>query len=87
MMTTDGLTEAYNKRYLLDVLDRELLRARRSGRPLSVLMIDMDRFKEVNDTYGHPVGDDVLHELCPGCGGAAAATKCWPVTAARNSPC
>lgn len=64
MMTTDGLTETYNKRYLLDVLDRDISRARRTGQLVSVLMIDLDGFKNVNDTYGHPVGDDVLHQLC-----------------------
>ncbi len=64
MMTTDGLTEAYNKRYLLDVLDRDVARARRTGQLVSVLMIDLDGFKNVNDTHGHPIGDDVLHQLC-----------------------
>jgi diguanylate cyclase (GGDEF)-like protein len=64
MMTTDGLTQVYNKRYLLDVLDRELARAQRTGHPLSVLLLDLDHFKTVNDSYGHLAGDDVLQELC-----------------------
>lgn len=64
MMTTDGLTQAHNKRYLLDVIEREVLRARRTSRPLSVLMFDVDRFKTINDTYGHLAGDEVLSELC-----------------------
>jgi len=64
MMTTDGLTQAFNKRYLLDVAERELSRARRTGRPLSLLMFDVDHFKKVNDTYGHLAGDEVLSELC-----------------------
>ncbi len=64
MMTTDGLTQAYNKRYLLDVLERELARARRTGQPLSVLMLDVDHFKAINDTHGHLAGDEVLQELC-----------------------
>jgi two-component system, cell cycle response regulator len=64
MLTTDGLTEAYNKRYLLDVLDRDIARARRTGQLVSVLMIDLDGFKKINDTYGHPSGDDLLHGLC-----------------------
>ena len=63
-MTTDGLTQAYNKRYLLDVLEREVLRASRRGRPLSVLMFDVDHFKKINDTHGHLAGDEVLSELC-----------------------
>jgi diguanylate cyclase (GGDEF)-like protein len=64
MMTTDGLTEAYNKRYLLDVLDRDIARARRTGQLVSVMMIDLDGFKNVNDTYGHPIGDNVLQQIC-----------------------
>ncbi|HEX4146207.1 MAG TPA: GGDEF domain-containing protein [Pirellulales bacterium] len=64
MMTTDGLTEAYNRRYLIDILDRDVARSHRTGHPLSVMMIDLDGFKRVNDTYGHPVGDDLLHHLC-----------------------
>ncbi len=64
IMTTDGLTQAYNKRYFLEVADREFLRAQRNGQSLAVLMIDADRFKSVNDTYGHLAGDEVLSELC-----------------------
>lgn len=56
----DGLTGLYNHAYLQELLDRELERARRHGRALSVLMLDIDHFKEVNDRYGHPVGDTVL---------------------------
>ncbi len=64
IMTTDGLTQVHNKRYLLDVLKRESARARRTGHPLSVLLLDIDHFKAVNDTHGHLAGDDVLQELC-----------------------
>ena len=64
MMTTDGLTQAFNKRYLLDMAERELSRARRTGRPLSVVMFDIDHFKKINDTFGHLAGDEVLSELC-----------------------
>ena len=56
----DGLTGLYNRRYLDDVLNRELYRAERSGQPVSVLMIDIDHFKHFNDKYGHDVGDFVL---------------------------
>ncbi|MDB5306868.1 MAG: pleD 2 [Gemmataceae bacterium] len=59
----DGLTQAYNRRYLDEFLDREVTRSRRHARPLSVLMFDLDRFKELNDTHGHLCGDAVLREL------------------------
>ena len=63
MMTTDGLTQVHNKRYLLDVAERELRRTARTGKPMSLLMIDIDRFKLINDTYGHLAGDEVLIEF------------------------
>jgi len=64
MMTTDGLTEACNKRYLMEMLQRELKRAQRTQRSLSVVMFDVDHFKKINDQFGHLAGDDVLCELC-----------------------
>ena len=63
MMTTDSLTGVLNKRYFTDMLNRELRRSARSSTPLTVLMLDLDFFKQVNDTYGHLVGDDVLREF------------------------
>jgi diguanylate cyclase (GGDEF)-like protein len=66
-MTTDGLTQVHNKRYLLEVLERECHRARRTSRPLSLLLMDLDRFKLINDTYGHLAGDEVLAEFCRRC--------------------
>ncbi len=59
----DGLTNLHNRRYLTDFLERELARARRHARPLSVLMFDIDKFKSINDTHGHLCGDAVLREL------------------------
>ena len=59
----DGLTQIYNKRYLYEALDREILRSRRHERDLSVLMFDIDHFKRVNDVYGHLAGDFVLGQL------------------------
>ena len=60
---TDALTGAYNRRYLMEQLPRELDRCRRYAYPLSVLMCDIDRFKQINDTRGHAAGDDVLQQF------------------------
>ncbi len=61
---TDALTGAYNTRFFHEVLAREAARAERYQTSLSLLMIDVDSFKVVNDTYGHVVGNKVLTELC-----------------------
>ncbi len=58
----DALTGLYNRRYLEEVLDREIRRAGRAAQSLGVLMIDLDHFKRFNDTYGHDAGDAVLRE-------------------------
>lgn len=60
MAYTDPLTGVYNRRYLQTHLGKRLASARESGKPLSVLMIDIDSFKAFNDRYGHAVGDEVL---------------------------
>lgn len=60
---TDPLTGLYNYRHLKDLLRREAHRAARFGRSLAVLVMDLDRFKEVNDTYGHAAGDAILVEF------------------------
>jgi len=60
---TDGLTGLYNHRFFRDRLDEEFERARRYELPLSCLMIDVDNFKDVNDTYGHLTGDSILREI------------------------
>lgn len=60
MAITDPLTEIYNRRYFFDLAERELARSRRYGHPLSVVIIDLDNFKNLNDTFGHLVGDQVL---------------------------
>lgn len=59
----DGLTGLYNRRFLDETLEREVVRARRSGDPISILMLDIDHFKQMNDTYGHRAGDDILIHL------------------------
>jgi diguanylate cyclase (GGDEF)-like protein len=60
---TDALTGVYNRRYMDRRLLEEIARARRQGYRLSCLYIDVDHFKQVNDTYGHQAGDDVLREV------------------------
>lgn len=62
-MTIDALTGAFNKSYLLDNLQREIARCHRKGHDLAVVMSDIDKFKSVNDTHGHLVGDEVLKEF------------------------
>jgi diguanylate cyclase (GGDEF)-like protein len=56
----DSLTGLYNRWYVVEKIDSEMSRAMRHGSPMTVLMIDIDHFKEINDTYGHGVGDQVL---------------------------
>ena len=60
---TDELTGLYNRRYLLAHLDELVARVSRDGLDAAVLLVDIDHFKQVNDTYGHAAGDDVLREL------------------------
>jgi diguanylate cyclase (GGDEF)-like protein len=60
---TDALTGAYNRRYLMEQLPRELERCRRYAYPLSVLMCDIDHFKAINDARGHAAGDEVLQQF------------------------
>lgn len=60
---TDSLTKAYNRQYLYQRLPDEIERCRRYGGAFSVVLFDVDHFKQLNDTYGHPAGDFVLREL------------------------
>ncbi len=60
---TDPLTKCYNRTYMDEQLPKELKRAIRYNHPISLVMIDIDHFKRVNDTYGHQAGDEILKEL------------------------
>jgi diguanylate cyclase (GGDEF)-like protein len=63
MTIIDGLTQAYNKRYFIENLEKEIPRCARHARPLSLVMFDLDHFKKINDEHGHLTGDYVLREL------------------------
>lgn len=63
MSTKDELTGLYNRRYFKESVKQEVSRARRYGTDLVLCMLDLDHFKQVNDTYGHPAGDMVLAEM------------------------
>jgi len=59
----DALTGLFNRRYMTETLEREVHRARRGGRPMAVLMVDVDAFKQQNDIFGHEAGDALLRVL------------------------
>jgi diguanylate cyclase (GGDEF)-like protein len=63
LMIRDSLTGLFNHTHTLHLLDQEISRAGQKAQPLSFAMIDLDNFKKVNDTYGHPIGDRVLRSL------------------------
>ncbi len=59
----DGLTSAYNHRFFQEALEKEVHRSVRAGREFALAMLDIDNFKRINDTFGHPVGDEILKGL------------------------
>ena len=63
LATIDPLTGAYNRRTFHEIAERELSRARRAGQPLSIIMMDIDHFRAVNEKHGHRVGDEVLQRF------------------------
>jgi diguanylate cyclase (GGDEF)-like protein len=67
LATTDSLTGAYNRRYFMELMAREQRRADRYTAVYSILMIDIDHFKRVNDTYGHQVGDQAIQAMAEAC--------------------
>jgi len=67
LASTDSLTGLHNRRHFMELAKREFGRARRYQRPLATIMLDIDHFKQVNDTYGHAVGDQVLQIVAERC--------------------
>jgi diguanylate cyclase (GGDEF)-like protein len=67
LASVDGTTGLYNRRHFMEAAEAILARAQRLGQPLVSLMIDVDSFKQINDTYGHTVGDRVLAEMAQAC--------------------
>ena len=63
LSNTDGLTKIYNRRYFMELFELEFQRSSRYGSNLSFIMMDIDNFKEFNDTYGHQLGDKILVEV------------------------
>ena len=63
LMTVDGLTDVFNKRYFHEALEREFKRWQRYRRPLSLLLFDIDHFKQKNDAFGHVAGDSILRQM------------------------
>lgn len=63
LTTVDGLTQVNNRRSFDETIEREISRCRRYGRTLSLVLIDVDHFKRINDTFGHLAGDAVLKEV------------------------
>jgi diguanylate cyclase (GGDEF)-like protein len=63
LASMDALTGAFNKRYFDETFGKEVVRAGQSGHPLSLVLFDIDFFKKINDTYGHPAGDAVLKNV------------------------
>lgn len=67
LATTDPLTGVYNRRYFMDFAIKEFLRSQRYGHSFSVMQMDIDHFKKINDTHGHAVGDEVLKSFAATC--------------------
>jgi diguanylate cyclase (GGDEF)-like protein len=64
---TDSLTGVFNRRYFFTSIQNEFRRSERYGHPLSMMMLDLDHFKAINDTYGHDIGDEIIKEVSQFC--------------------
>jgi diguanylate cyclase (GGDEF)-like protein len=87
LAATDGLTGLSNRRAFFGALEREIARSSRHGSPLSLALLDVDRFKEVNDRYGHDAGDAVLRELARLLLRVVRRKMSWGASGARSSAC
>ena len=88
LATTDGMTGLYNRRHFMKLAEAEWGRFQRHGRPLSLLMLDVDFFKSINDRFGHDVGDQVVALRLRRCAARTGGSATWwRVSAARNSRC
>jgi len=67
MATIDVLTQVSNRRYFLNIMEREFQQSKRYKKQISLMIMDLDYFKKINDTYGHTVGDYVLMEFAKIC--------------------
>ena len=85
MASTDGLTGIANRLTFNETLERELSRAPAAARTSSLVLMDIDHFKELNDTYGHQTGDDVLRRVAATLRRVRADLRHPPATAARSS--
>jgi diguanylate cyclase (GGDEF)-like protein len=83
----DALTGCLNRRAFGALYRREGDRSRRLTRPVSLLFFDIDRFKQLNDRFGHEVGDEALHLLCRRVSEPCASTMCSSAGVVRNSWC
>jgi two-component system, cell cycle response regulator len=73
----DGLTRIHNHRYFVEFLERELARCGRHGRPLSLILFDVDHFKQINDSHGHVAGDHVLRDVAASVRGSVRREECF----------
>ena len=81
LATTDSLTGAFNRRRFFQKARQEFLRHQRYGHPFAILLMDMDHFKKINDTHGHPVGDTVLKTFVDTC--QRVLSRFWIFSAVR----
>ena len=83
--TVDAVTGLFNRRYFEDRLEAEVQRSRRQQQDLALLMIDIDDFKRINDTWGHLEGDRALRDVADSCAAASESSTSVPGSAARSS--